>query len=77
MKTVRLTILSSLITLLLLTYPTYWILEQCHPECTPRFTHRFMDRIEDGRQRGQQQWESPMDRDFGPFFGLPTLTPRP
>ena len=78
LKIVKITILTTAITLLILAYPTYRVMEGCHPDCTPEFTHPLMESLEyDQTDPQRHRWESPMEKDYGPFFGQPTLTPRP
>ncbi len=76
MKTIKLTILTTAITLLILTYATYRIMDGCHPKCTPRFTHGLMRSLGADDPK-PTPWPSPMQQDYHRFFGQPTLTPRP
>ena len=76
LKTIKLTILTSAITLLILAYPTYRIMDNCHPDCTPSFTHPAMISLgsDDPRPDSTPQPKR-KEHDYGSFFGLPTLTP--
>lgn len=86
MKTIRLTILSTSLTLLILAFVTYWLLTPCHPQCTPGLLQPFMPTFQPQPPeadhpslypRPDNTWKSPMEESYRPSFIDPTFMPPP
>lgn len=84
MKTVRLTLFTTSLTVLLLAIATYRLLTPCHPHCTPGILQPFMQTFEpDPAQpdypsyypEPDKTWKSPMEESYRPSFIGPTFMP--
>lgn len=84
MKTVRLTLFTTSLTLLILAVATYWLLTPCHPYCTPGILQPFMQTFETHSAQPEypsyhpkpdNAWPAPFEGHYAPAFIRPTFTP--